>query len=334
MKNLCFGFEQQNLPFNFYTMDLKPDESFSFSTKTNFNDKKTFLRTKYVLNKAADEKDSSLTPKAEIFLDQKLGERMNTILMTNPSETSAKFFIKLLNKEKHKLNFLPMYKTTKAQNGDDKSLFNIVLNYNFSNKIMTSLGLENLSQESSYIPTMYSFSYIQGKELSNEKIINGGLRIKYNPKLQATQFINLFASLRNPHFNSLLAFDLTKNTEVEGSNSESEKLGFEKMVALKMCNKFNEKWSCGGESTLSFSSKKISTKLYAKCQVDPETTLKAQWDDKDKSVTFGFSHLFRKIFKTGLSYKIIPDETKASKKIGFGLKTKFGFSAEIQDTQN
>ena len=39
-----------------------------------------------------------------------------------------------------------------------------------------------------------------------------------------------------------------------------EKLGFEKVVALKMCNKFNEKWSCGGESTLSFSSKKISTK--------------------------------------------------------------------------
>ena len=331
MKNVCVGFEQQNKPFCCYTCGMNPEENISFTTTTKFNDNKTTLKTKYALIHPAEGKEGSITPKTEISLDQKLGERVNTTIITTPTETSAKFLVKVLNKEKHKMELLPMYKQMKVQNADDKSLFDIVMKYNYSNKIMTSFGLLNLSKENSYAPALYSFSYVQGKELANEKIINGGLKMEYDPKKQGTKTINLFASLRNPHFNSLLGLELLKQTaESEESISESPKLGYDKKLYLKMCNKFNEKWCFGGESVLPFATKKPETKLYAKYQVDPETIVKAQWNDKDYSFTIRFTHLFRKFFKTGLTYKIIPEEV--SKKGGFGVKTKFGFSAEIQES--
>ncbi|MCQ2815975.1 MAG: hypothetical protein MJ252_01800 [archaeon] len=336
MSNTFVCWEAQNMPFAFISGGLGVEDNITFITNTKLN--KSNLKTKYCLSHP-DEKDGKVGTKSEIVFVSKPWERISGTFITNPSETSAKFLMNLLQREKHKLNFIPKYTLTKApEEEDSKSLFNIIMNYQYSNKIMTSLGLENLTSENSFKPLAYTFTYIQGKNLSNKKNLNWGLKLKYNTTMKVTQMINFLLSFKNDHFNSLLEFDLAKKQESQGLSSvysgEADTSGYEKSLILKMCNKFNEKLSCGGETNLSFSKKSLCSKLYAKYKADEDTFLKALWDDKDKSLTFGLTHLFRKFLKTGINYKITPNNSlKSSKNGGLNLfKTKFGFSAEIQES--
>lgn len=328
MANIYESFDRQGAPYSAIVGDLKVNENFSFTTNFDLKTEHTKIKTKYALTQPIEEEEHLGVPQtsSEFTLEKKLSDSANLTFINNPTETSGKLFIKLYNRYMHKLNFIPQYKIIKKADDQSSSLVNMAFNYHYSNNTMMSLGLDKCLQEKKYIPSIFSLTFVHGKTLNSGKNLNFGAKMNYNNKSHLLYGMNYLFSLKCPSYSTLFALNMIRPE----AQNESETPAFDKTLSIKLLKPINEKFTCGGETSVILKKKKLESKLYGKYTVLPNTTtVSVQWEDKEKSVTIGLSHMFRGFLKAGFAYQIKPKNSKLEGKGFSSFKSKMGFKAEI-----
>lgn len=322
--------EYQTSCFNELSSGLGNVDTLSLASRIRINKTKTSIYGKYDITEPSSDKiNIGMKSRKEISISQEFKNKIKFYLLNSPNEISTRVFFNILNKPKHKVDCSTSLQMQSIDEDNSQTTGNVLINYHYSNNMMASLALNEINNKLLF-PSFFTLSFMYGKILREKYQLNIGNQFQYNQIKKTTDKIKFLLDLKGDSFNSLLCLKFNKKDTVI---NEVPVQYYEKIMSFKLLKKINEFLTCGGETNFSIDTQKIDSILYSKHEIEPNTTLKTLWIDREKSITFGLTKVFRGILKAGINYKIFPKTSFfSSNKKENCFSSKLGFKLEIDDT--
>ena len=344
MSKLYDYWENQSSFYDGKLNSFVSSDDLTFTGRIMFNDKKAKLTGRIKMNNVPQNNSYPfLRSMSDFSLNYALSPAFRLALSQGGNRTSLESDSVIFTQGQNNLTLL-----TKIRNELVEKVSNwpisATLRYHLGNHTLISAGVEDLDFTKEKYGGMIKAYALHGKALDNGIKLYGGVCGGYSLLDKMCKFTNFVLSLKNGTFNSLLNMSFIKKKDPNlcnpSSSEEQTKKGCcclkdcDKVISVKADNKITQKLTLGGDTEFNITNKEVKSRFFALYDIEPDTAVKARWEDKDKSVTMTVNHNFR-----GLLNFAVTGKFSAVKKSDFAIQSKLipftsklGMSIEVNET--
>lgn len=344
MSKLYDYWENQSSFYDGKLNSLVSSDDLTLIGRIMFNNKKAKLTGRIKMNNVP-QKDSYpfLKSTSDFSLNYALSPAFRLALSQGGNRTSLESDSVIFTKGKNNLTLLTKIKNEVVEKVSNWPI-SATLRYHLGNHTLISAGVDDLDFTKEKYSGMIKAYALHGKALDNGLKLYGGVCGGYSLLDKICKFTNFVLSLKNGTLNALLNMSFIKKkepniyipnpSEAEIKKSYSYLKDYDKVISVKADNKITQKLTLGGDTEFNITNNEVKSRFFALYDIEPDTVVKAKWEDKDKSVTMTVNHNFRGLLNLAVTGKFSvvkkSDSAVQSKLIPF--TSKLGMSIEVNET--